>query len=217
MIKILFAFEGRVGRLNYLLGLIALNLVATALLYIMMLSLGGIGVVLAPLTESGGQADPEAVKTLVAGIGIVGLVMFVLILGLTLYSSTAIQVKRLHDMNVSGWFYLLNFSSIPAVIFAAELGPVSLFLFLLPLGLGIACLFFPGTRGPNQFGETQISIFDIADSEDGDWQDRVESYKDTLKGKQLAKSEEAAEGPVRTRPRRQSAARSGGFGRRGIS
>ena len=148
MFKILFAFQGRVGRINYFLGMIALNLIATALLYIGLLSLGGFGAVLAPLTESGGQADPEAIKTLVAGIGIVAIVMFLLIIALTFYVSTALQVKRLHDMNVSGWFYLLNFSSVPAIFFARELGPAALFLFLLPFGLGIACLFFPGTRGP---------------------------------------------------------------------
>jgi uncharacterized membrane protein YhaH (DUF805 family) len=53
---------------------------------------------------------------------------------LTFIPTLAVTIRRLHDTNKSGWFYLLNF--VPLV------GPIILLVFYLT----------EGTRGPNEYG-----------------------------------------------------------------
>ena len=68
-------------------------------------------------------------------------------LGLFLLPSIAVQVRRFHDQDKSGWFVLLG---------------------LVPYVGGLILLFFmvqPGTPGPNRFGpdpldESQASVFE---------------------------------------------------------
>jgi uncharacterized membrane protein YhaH (DUF805 family) len=59
-----------------------------------------------------------------------------LILIMPLWFSFVITIKRLHDMNCSGWWILINF--IPYI------GPI---IMLIVLG------FVPGTKGSNRFGD----------------------------------------------------------------
>jgi uncharacterized membrane protein YhaH (DUF805 family) len=58
--------------------------------------------------------------------------IFLLVVGVSLVSHLALTVKRLHDMNRSGWFALLFL-----------IGDFLVYLFLC---------FVPGTRGPNRYG-----------------------------------------------------------------
>ena len=65
---------------------------------------------------------------------VVALVCFVLL--------SSVTVKRLHDVNLSGWFYLV-------FLFPG---------FTAPLSLGL--VFIRGTRGPNKFGTDPLSSTD---------------------------------------------------------
>ncbi len=69
-------------------------------------------------------------------IGGIIILLFVLIyLGLFVVPMLAVQVRRFHDQDKSGWFILLSF--VPAV------GGIIMLVFM--------CL--EGTHGPNQYGE----------------------------------------------------------------
>ena len=57
-----------------------------------------------------------------------------------IWGSICLGVKRLHDLNKSGWFILFSF--IPIISFL----------------LGIYMLFFKGTDGENQFGKDPLSV-----------------------------------------------------------
>jgi len=60
----------------------------------------------------------------------------------TLVPSVAVTVRRLHDRNISGWWYLglIVLSLIPVVGFVAAIAMLVLVL-------------LPGTPGPNQYGD----------------------------------------------------------------
>jgi len=116
--QILFSFEGRVGRKTYWLYVVAL-LVLFGILFAIM---GGSAM-------SSGDPDAAAAAAGKFGsvVGIFGL--------LTIWPSLAVQVKRWHDVDKSGWWVLISF--VPAV------------------GGLIALVFngfIAGTPGPNQFG-----------------------------------------------------------------
>jgi len=159
---------------------------------------------------------------LLAGIGFGAIAFYIFFLGFATYLSVAAQVKRLHDMNVSGLWILANYVSIPVAMSIAMMdeafAPLAFGLGLVPLGFFIACLFFPGTAGPNAFGEDRLSIFDIsASAEEGDWQDRVKAHRSNLRDVQVEKNEAKAaakeprsrrSGPVKTNK---------GFGKRGMA
>ena len=80
----------------------------------------------------------------------------------------ALSVKRLHDMNWSGWWILPGFvaaaanlaldasSSLKAHVFGIPtdliLLPIYLLGLLVALAISFSCFFLRGTRGPNRFG-----------------------------------------------------------------
>lgn len=108
-----FGFSGRVNRAAYI--------PAGLLLYLARFY---------PVYRIIAAEGQESVQTVWGGV-------FLIVLGVTLIMHLALAVKRLHDMNASGWFSLL-------------------FLvgdFLVYLVLCIA----PGTQGPNRFAATTNS------------------------------------------------------------
>ncbi len=66
-------------------------------------------------------------------------------LGLFLVPTIAVSVRRFHDQDKSGWFYLLSF--IPYV------GGIIVFVFM--------CL--KGTEGPNQYGDDPLNTERLSD------------------------------------------------------
>jgi len=217
MLRILFGFEGRIGRRNYLLAILGQSAVLTGMFLAFgtaILSLFAMmGIEMAPgaATPTPEELSPE--QTLMAsGVGIATIVFMIIVLGMSIYMGLAAQVKRLHDMNMSGWFTAVNF------IFS-----------LVPFGLGIACLFFPGTRGPNQFGDDRLSLFDMPEREGETWADRAQAHRKALRDEMetaqgtTPKSSGSGGGestrsprPRRTRERTVPAGK-GGFGKRGLA
>lgn len=116
-LKRYFDFEGRSRRTEY--WMYTLMTVLLYLLCIALIVIGAIG------REGSGEMNPTAM----AGVGLMGL----LILGL-LIPTIAVQVRRFHDQDKSGWWVLLNL--IPSI------GGIIVLVFM--------CL--EGTRGPNQYG-----------------------------------------------------------------
>jgi len=113
----LFSFRGRLGRLKYFL----LSFVLTIVLFAAYV--GGLALVFA--------SDPPTANHTMITLGIVAATI-VFITGTVV--GAFITVKRLHDLNLSGWFFWVH------------LIPFANFLFALYL------LFVPGTDGPNRYG-----------------------------------------------------------------
>ncbi len=111
-------FTGRARRMEYWMFMLFEWLIATVLFVL-------------SIVLSGGAEDPGPLGMLMLAI----LVLFYL--G-TLLPLLAVTVRRLHDTDKSGWWFLLNF---------------------IPLG-GLVVLFFmvsPGTPGDNRFGADPLA------------------------------------------------------------
>ncbi len=114
--SLLFSFEGRINRLPYWL--------VTLVLY-------GIG---GATGQTGTQYGPDNPMTLLPGI--ITLVTFVL----GVWIALAVQVKRWHDRDKSGWWVLINFI------------PVIGWIWVL-----IQCGILKGTEGENRFGKNPVA------------------------------------------------------------
>ena len=111
-------FSGRSRRKEYWMFVLFIFLVSVALSVI--------------LTMLGMSAGDEGSLFGVGGAMLIVLLLFAVAV---IIPSIAVTVRRFHDQDKSGWFYLLNF--IP------YLGPIIVLVFM--------CL--EGTKGPNRFGE----------------------------------------------------------------
>jgi uncharacterized membrane protein YhaH (DUF805 family) len=78
--------------------------------------------------------DPAAPPPAMGGAAIVGFALLAIFVLASIIPAIAVQVRRFHDQDRSGWFVLLNF--IP------YLGSLIVLVFM--------CL--EGTKGPNRFG-----------------------------------------------------------------
>jgi uncharacterized membrane protein YhaH (DUF805 family) len=112
----IFSFSGRIGRARYL----AYGMAWTLVMYLVAAAFGAIA---AMFMADGGGA-----------LIVAGLAVYVLML----VPSIAMMVRRLNDLNHSGWFSLLML--IP----------------LVNLGLALYILFAPGTKGPNNYGPAPV-------------------------------------------------------------
>lgn len=113
MLNKIYTTEGRLNRLRYFIYSIAWSLISSVVGFI----LGSIGGLL--------SSDPESVLVIVP----VGIWSFVAGIG-----SIMIAIRRLHDLNKSGWFLLIG------------LIPLINMIFMLYI------LLIPGTVGDNQYG-----------------------------------------------------------------
>ena len=145
--KILFSFDGRIGRLTYWLVLIALIVAVQVLTF-------------APFL-----LDSEETAVLIVAV------TSQLIWLVSLWPMLAVGSKRLHDRNKNGW-WLLVFWVLPFVLFCGgfsidffgdpntvarsgnfSTGSILIFASILPALWGIVELgILPGTRGPNLYG-----------------------------------------------------------------
>ena len=123
-------FSGRSRRMEYWMFTLLNVVVATILLFVT----GGLGA----LTDPAAGGDPTAgVMALFSGAGLILVVYWLAIL----IPSIAVTVRRLHDRDLSGWWYLgaIVGSMIPLLGIVVAIG------FLVVLAL-------PGTPGSNRFG-----------------------------------------------------------------
>jgi uncharacterized membrane protein YhaH (DUF805 family) len=125
-------FRGRSRRREYWMFAL-LNAIIACVLMVVVLAAG------LPL---GAMSDPGEAATFVSGglmmlVGLLFLVWWVAVL----IPSIAVAVRRLHDRDMSGWWYL--------GLVVASLIPVVGFLASIAL---LVLLALPGTPGPNRFG-----------------------------------------------------------------
>jgi uncharacterized membrane protein YhaH (DUF805 family) len=148
LLSLLFSFNGRIGRGQYWIASIGLNVV-----YFMMLLVSGS--VVGPVPS---KADPTT---------LLGSSVLLLIAGVFMtWGGLAVQVKRFHDRGQSGWLAALPLAPAatfmwtllegvfagqqPGLLFAALIPHV---LVMMAIGLfffiNLGCL--PGTDGPNKY------------------------------------------------------------------
>lgn len=113
----IFSFSGRIGRARYL----AYGMAWSLLIYLVAAIIGVVSTVM--IGDSGGAA-----------IIVAGLAIYVLML----VPAIAMMVRRLNDLNHSGWFSLLMLVPIANLV------------------LALYILFAPGTKGPNNYGPAPV-------------------------------------------------------------
>ena len=126
-------FQGRSRRKEYWM-FVLLNVIVYIILGVLAFGVFG-------SAESFAQIDPEdtaaAYSLFFSGGGLLFVVWWVAVLVPTI----AVGVRRLHDRNMSGWWYLgLTVASMIPLVGA--LAGIALFVLML----------LPGTPGPNRFG-----------------------------------------------------------------
>jgi uncharacterized membrane protein YhaH (DUF805 family) len=126
-------FTGRSRRMEYWMFALLNAIVAGVLTFVVLGTGGAMG-----MFTPGPNGEPAAgLGALFGGMGLI-LVLYVLAI---LVPSIAVTVRRLHDRDMSGWWYLgaIVGGMIPFVGFLVSIA----FLVLMAL---------PGTPGPNRFG-----------------------------------------------------------------
>lgn len=138
-----FDFSGRSRRSEYWWFLVFEFIVAIVLV------LGMFGTsfdIMRSLAESG---TPPSFESFGVGFWVLGAILVLFSL-FSFIPSLAVQVRRLHDFNLSGWWYL-GYAIVSGGLSAiGEVG--ELVGNLMSLGWFV-WMFFPGTRGPNKYGE----------------------------------------------------------------
>jgi uncharacterized membrane protein YhaH (DUF805 family) len=123
--KLLFSFEGRINRAKFWLVLLGIAVVEAIV-----------------LGATGGSAyltatDPTMVMQSMSSTGFIPLIIFIPLLWIGL----AVNVKRWHDRDKSGWWILINLVPVIGGLWS-----------LIETG------FLPGTRGSNRFGPDPLQL-----------------------------------------------------------
>jgi uncharacterized membrane protein YhaH (DUF805 family) len=132
MLEAFVMLSGRLGRLAYFGYSILLSFVVILIALIM-------------IWPAYGTPNQATVMTL--ALVVVG--------AIAIWGSIALIVKRLHDLDLSGWHYLwmgLVPSTISVIGQAMQSLPVAVVGGVLSLAVGLYLLFWPGTDGGNRFG-----------------------------------------------------------------
>ena len=141
-------FSGRSRRKEYwmfFLGVILFYFVMTFL----MMGVIGAG---AMATEGGAGG----VFAAMAGAGIVGIILLIAVLGLFI-PSLAVGVRRLHDIDRTGWWMLAFYGPyllglVLAFAGAPEVAGILTLISLVGAVILLVFAFLPGTPGPNRYG-----------------------------------------------------------------
>jgi len=140
--------KGRFGRLSYIAWGMAINFFAAVIQVI-------IGLLIALVT---GVTESASMGMAGGGIAMVLNLAFSLVV---MVLTIIFFIRRLHDINLSGWWVLFSFiaGAVAGGLIAAGVTTQSTMLLIVgvvaavfPFGFGIFVLVKPGTEGPNRFG-----------------------------------------------------------------
>ena len=124
MQRLLFSFQGRINRAKYWLVLVGMWVVVAVVF----------GALFAPMMTA---ADPSAAM---ASMGAISFIVMAVLYILLIWIGLAVQVKRWHDRNKSGWWVLIALVPFIGVFWAL-----------------IECGFLKGTAGPNPYGPDPLT------------------------------------------------------------
>lgn len=138
--KLYRLIEGRASRREFWMFTLLVVLVYIALFAAMLLFAGG---------ASAALTDPTNLGAMMAGAGVAMVLLIIPVyawLLLTGVAAFAVTIRRLHDLNLTGWVYLLY----PLLLIAAAY--ISPWLALVVVVGWIVAMAWPGTKGPNRYG-----------------------------------------------------------------
>jgi uncharacterized membrane protein YhaH (DUF805 family) len=136
-----FDFSGRSRRKEFWMFFLFMFLVMFVLAIVMMLTVGaGLGAMMQ------GGASPG--MAMAGGMGFVGVLLLLFVLG-SFIPSLAVQVRRLHDLNQTGWLLLGVVIVLAILNMIPRVGPI---LYALGYIAWLVYLAMPGTPGPNKYG-----------------------------------------------------------------
>jgi len=121
--NLFLSFNGRTRRLHFWIGGIILW-VLYAVIYTILIG----STLTAAMANNGNEA---AMAGVFAGTGLIGMLLCLVLV----WPALAIQVKRWHDRDKSGWMVLINFIPLVGALWTL-----------------IECGFMDGTPGPNKYG-----------------------------------------------------------------
>lgn len=136
-IKLLLFPQGRMGRLKYFLTSIVLSIIALISVTLLMREEISFLPTMSTILSSSDSSDLlDSIKTTPTMTTFASLYILLLFMvtTLTFYINLIVVIKRLHDINMSGWW---------------------LILFLLISPAMLLLLFIPGTEGANKYGDQQ--------------------------------------------------------------
>ncbi len=137
-----FEFSGRSRRKEYWWFAVFITVV------LMVLVMAVIGTMFGLIQQF--SQNPEALFRAISSGSWTLLGLTMLFLLVSLIPMLTVQVRRLHDLGVSGWWYLAYVFGDVALDEVPNIGTG--LNSLLSLGW-IVWMFFPGTKGPNKYGE----------------------------------------------------------------
>lgn len=150
-------FSGRSRRKEYWMFFLGVVLFYLVLITLMVLLMGGAMLgALQGADTGGGPAAGAGMMGAMLGGGIIGILILLSWLAL-LIPSIAVGIRRLHDIDRTGWWLMLGYgpsilSTILAMAESVELAAI--FNLLSMIGFIVLLVFavLPGTRGPNRYG-----------------------------------------------------------------
>ena len=156
-------FQGRISVGNYwksFLLIFALDIFYLGVMLLTLIVLAGLVFLYASIVSHTGLASLIPVLIGFAGFGMLTLIPFYILLILGDFLSIGLQVRRLHDLGLSGWSVVAGFLiGIAVIIFGKTgTGPFSYAPWVFGVwGVGVLfglyIAFWPGKKGINAFGE----------------------------------------------------------------
>lgn len=142
-------FSGRSRRMEFWMFQL-LNIIVGVVAYTLILAGGGWNLIAAAsATPDGAMAGAELEGFSFGPIFWIGLCLAVIWALATIIPALALTVRRLHDRDMSGWYFL---GFIVAIIVLSLIPVLGAFLVLI-LEIGwIVLMALPGTPGPNKYG-----------------------------------------------------------------
>ncbi len=149
-------FSGRSRRKEYWMYTL-LSVIVTVIGYALMLGGGASALLSASAADPMAPVDPNLVSNSMGPVFWIGVcIVLVWALG-TLIPSIAVTVRRLHDRNMTGWYFLGFIVAVVVLSMIPGLG--SILTLLLYIGW-IVLMALPGTPGPNQYGPDPLGQAD---------------------------------------------------------
>jgi uncharacterized membrane protein YhaH (DUF805 family) len=125
--------------------------------YALLLAGGGLSLLMARRAGELGVTQPDLAQVAPGPLFWVGLAIMLLWFLGTIIPMIAVTVRRLHDREMSGWWYL----GFIVVVFALTLIPLIGTLITLVLDVvWIVVMALPGTPGPNKYGPDPLGQVD---------------------------------------------------------
>ena len=147
--KLYRLIEGRSPRREYWMFTLLVVIVMVVMVGLIFSVAGGLGAMMPNAGDPGSLNGAGMLGAMMGGMGIGAIVVFFIFyvwLLLTSVAAFAVTIRRLHDLNLSGWFILLFY----AVGIACAL--ISMWLYWAAVIGWIVVMCLPGTQGSNKYG-----------------------------------------------------------------